>query len=108
MTGNVTLYAHWTANTYTVSFDANGGSSVAAQKVKYGSRATKPADPTRTGYTFQGWYTAKDGGARYDFNQTVTGDVTLHAHWTKEPSALKRLAGATRYDTMEQIVETGG
>ena len=108
VTGNVTLYAHWTANTYTVSFDANGGSSVAAQKVKYGSRATKPADPTRTGYTFQGWYTAKDGGARYDFNQTVTGDVTLHAHWTKEPSALKRLAGATRYDTMEQIVETGG
>ena len=34
--------------------------------------------------------------------------MTLHAHWTKEPSALKRLAGATRYDTMEQIVETGG
>ena len=78
---NTTVYAHWTANTYTVAFDSNGGSSVAVQRVKYGSRATKPADPTRTGYTFQGWYTARDGGVKYDFNQTVTGDVTLHARW---------------------------
>ena len=79
---NTTVYAHWTANTYTVAFDSNGGSSVAVQRVEYGSRATKPADPTRTGYTFQGWYTARDGGSKYDFNQTVTGDVTLYARWS--------------------------
>ncbi len=105
---NTTVYAHWTIRTYTVTFDSNGGSSVAAQKVKYGSRVTEPANPARIGYTFQGWYTAKNSGTKYDFNQTVTSDVTLHAHWAKEPAALRRLAGATRYDTMEEIVGTGG
>lgn len=105
---NTTVYAHWTIRTYTVTFDSNGGSSVAAQKVKYGSRVTEPANPARMGYTFQGWYTAKNSGTKYDFNQTVTSDVTLHAHWAKEPAALRRLAGATRYDTMEEIVGTGG
>ena len=51
---NTTVYAHWTIRTYTVTFDSNGGSSVAAQKVKYGSRVTEPANPARKGYTFQG------------------------------------------------------
>ena len=91
-----------------MSFDANGGSAVASQSVRYGSKATQPTDPTRTGHTFQGWYTARSGGSKYDFNQTVTGDVTLYARWVKEPAALRRLSGATRYDTMEKIVGTGG
>ena len=92
----------------TITFDANGGSAVASQSVRYGSKATQPTDPTRTGHTFQGWYTARSGGSKYDFNQTVTGDVTLYARWVKEPAALRRLSGATRYDTMEKIVGTGG
>ena len=54
----------------------------ATQKVRYGSKASRPADPTRAGHTFQGWYTARDGGSRYDFSRTVTGDVTLYAHWS--------------------------
>ena len=80
----------------------------AAQKVRYGSKASRPADPTRAGHTFQGWYTSRDGGSKYDFGTAVTGDVTLHAHWAKEPAALRRLSGATRYDTMERIVGAGG
>ena len=66
----------------TVSFDSNGGSVVSSQQVRYGSKVVKPADPTRSGYTFDGWYTAKSGGSKYDFNQPVTGDVTVYAHWT--------------------------
>ena len=93
------------ANAYMVSFDSNGGSSVSAQKVKHGSKATQPANPTRSGYTFQGWYTAKSGGSKYDFSQSVTSDVTLYAHWTANPQ-LKRLAGTARYDTMSQLVGT--
>ena len=50
--------------------------------MRYGSKASRPADPTRAGHTFQGWYTARDGGSRYDFSRTVTGDVTLYAHWS--------------------------
>ena len=105
---NTTVYARWIIMSYTVAFDSNGGSSVPSQTVKYGSKAVQPTNPTRTGYTFQGWYTAKNGGTKYDFKQTVTSDVTLHAHWVKEPAALRRLAGMTRYDTMEEIVGTGG
>lgn len=105
---DTTLYARWSVNSYTVSFDSDGGSNVPAQKVRYGSKASRPADPTRAGHTFQGWYTARSGGSKYDFGTAVTGDVTLHAHWAKEPAALRRLSGATRYDTMERIVGAGG
>ena len=105
---DTTLYACWSVNSYTVSFDSDGGSNVPAQKVRYGSKASRPADPTRAGHTFQGWYTSRDGGSKYDFGTAVTGDVTLHAHWAKEPAALRRLSGATRYDTMERIVGAGG
>ena len=105
---DTTLYARWSVNSYTVSFDSDGGSNVPAQKVRYGSKASRPADPPRAGHTFQGWYTSRDGGSKYDFGTAVTGDVTLHAHWAKEPAALRRLSGATRYDTMERIVGAGG
>ena len=70
------------ARIFAVSFDSNGGSAVSSQQVRYGSKVVKPADPTRSGYTFAGWYTAKSGGSKYDFNQPVTGDVTVYAHWT--------------------------
>ena len=65
-------------NEYTVTFDSDGGSTVAAQTVESGKTATKPADPTKTGYTFQGWYL---GETAYDFATPVTGDITLKAKW---------------------------
>lgn len=97
----------------TVTFDSNGGSTIASQNIHIGTMATQPMNPTRSGYTFQGWYTAKNGGTKYDFSQTVNGDMTLYAHWAKEPNALQRLAGDTRYDTMGAVVnaanwKTGG
>lgn len=42
----------------------------------------KPNDPTRPGYTFAGWYTAASGGTAFDFNQVLTKDTTLYAHWS--------------------------
>lgn len=91
VTKNVTLTAHWKANTpapadkVTVTFDLNGGTGTApaAQTIDKNSKATKPADPTREGYTFDGWYTAKDGGTKFDFNSNVSESVKLYAHWTK-------------------------
>lgn len=68
---------------FTVSFDSRGGSEVAPQTVKNGDQAAKPADPTREGYTFGGWFTAADGGAAYDFTTPVTESFTLYAHWTQ-------------------------
>ena len=71
-----------TQRPYNVTFDSNGGSAVAAAKVEYGKPVAEPAAPSRTGYTFAGWYTAKGGGSKYDFTKPVTADMTLYARWT--------------------------
>ena len=83
--GWTNLYAHWTINEYTVTFDSNGGSAVDAQTVEYGQKATKPADPTKEGWRFLGWY---DGEEEFDFDTAITENITLTAHWQKlDPTA---------------------
>ncbi|MBP5410683.1 MAG: InlB B-repeat-containing protein, partial [Lachnospiraceae bacterium] len=89
-TGNadLTLYAVWTAlPTYTVSYDANGGSGApAAQTKKQGEALTlSSTKPTRSGYTFSGWATTKGSStATYQAGASYTGnaDLTLYAVWT--------------------------
>ncbi|WP_043588282.1 InlB B-repeat-containing protein [Geminisphaera colitermitum] len=66
----------------TVTFDPDGGSPVSSQTVDYGATATEPAAPTKTGYTFAGWY---DGASAWSFGTPVTGALTLTAHWTAVP-----------------------
>jgi uncharacterized repeat protein (TIGR02543 family) len=72
---------------YAVSFDAQGGSPVASQSVAKGGKATKPADPMRSGYTFNGWTSDKTGSKPYDFNTAVTANLTLYAQWKTVPPA---------------------
>ena len=57
VTDNITLYAKWIANTYTVTFDTAGGTEIAPITQGYGTAITAPAAPTREGYTFIGWDT---------------------------------------------------
>ena len=90
ITGAITLYAKWTKNGgetptyYTVTFDANGhGTAPAAQNVESGKTATKPADPSETGWTFGGWYTEAACTNAFDFSTPITGAITLYAKWTK-------------------------
>lgn len=81
---NHSLYAHWTANTYQVSFDSNGGSAIAPINVTYdGTYETLP-DATRYGYNFDGWYTEKNGGTKKEktARMDITSDMTLYAHWS--------------------------
>lgn len=66
---------------YTVTFESNGGSAVQAQIVDSGGTVTKPADPTRRGRTFAGWYTDAELTIVYDFDEPVTEDITLYAKW---------------------------
>ena len=84
VTGNISLYAKWNI-AYTVSFDSNGGSSIANQSVESNHTASKPANPSKTGFTFAGWFTDKDCTTAYDFSSKVTGDITLYAKWDKIP-----------------------
>jgi uncharacterized repeat protein (TIGR02543 family) len=94
VTANVTYYAHWTLNTYTVTFkDWDGAALGASQKISHGSSATAPAAPPRTGHTFAGWDRAFSSvtsdlivTARYAQNRyTVTfkgWNGTVIAMWT--------------------------
>lgn len=76
-----------TTTIYTVTFNVQGhGTAPAAQTVNSGEKATKPADPTATGYTFGGWYTNTACTDAYDFNAAVTKDITLYAKWTEKPT----------------------
>lgn len=70
-----------------VKFDAQGGSSVNGQTPASGSTVAKPADPTREGYTFAGWYTDEACTKAYDFSVAVTADMTLYAKWIKNAVA---------------------
>lgn len=85
ITENTTLHAKW-AKTWTVTFDVGGhGAAPAVQTVEEGEKATKPADPTAEGYSFQGWYTDTRYTMEYDFSKEVTEDTTLYAKWVKKP-----------------------
>ena len=82
---NHTLYAQWTANKYTVTFDPNGGTvSQTSKTVTYDSAYGTLPTPTRTGYTFAGWFTAKSGGTQItsETKVAITSAQTLYAHWT--------------------------
>lgn len=76
----LTLYAQWKVSSHTVTFDANGGSTVASQTVDDKAKAKEPTAPTRSGWTLDGWYL---DGVKYDFNTPVTRDITLKAGWRK-------------------------
>ena len=72
------------SSTYTVTFDAQGGSSVTAQKVLKNAAAVEPKDPTRTGYSFSGWYLEPACTTAWNFALPVTGDMTLYAGWIEK------------------------
>ena len=67
--------------TYTVTFDSDGGSAVSSAKIEKKGKLTKPDNPTKPGYTFDGWFL---DDKLYDFTSEVTGNITLTAKWTKE------------------------
>lgn len=82
---DATLYANWTPNTYTVTYNANGGSGApAAQTKTYGQTLTLSSTvPTRTNYNFKGWATSATGAVAYQpgANYTANAAVTLYAIW---------------------------
>lgn len=84
-----TLYAHWTPRQYTVTFDPTGGTvTPQSETVTYDSRYDSLPTPTRTGYNFNGWYTAKTGGTKVttETKVTATANHTLYAHWYLKPA----------------------
>ena len=92
MTENRTVYAIWEdipVVTYTVTFDVNGGTSVASQNVNAGEKATEPTPaPTKEGFTFDGWYEDATLNTKFDFNTQIVSEITLYAKWIENKYTL--------------------
>jgi len=68
---------------FVVTFDSNGGTIVESQTVEKGEKATIPVDPTKDGYTFDGWYINLDDENEFDFSTPITKNITLEAKWVQ-------------------------
>ncbi len=91
-------------NTYTVTFDSNGGSDVSSQSLRYGATATEPADPTKTAttttkYTFDAWYSDSGLTTPFSFDTAIKKDITLYAKWTETAVTPQKAAGSISYAT---------
>jgi uncharacterized repeat protein (TIGR02543 family) len=76
---NLTLYAKWTVNQYTITFNTNGGNSISSQTNNFGSLLVIPT-PTRSGYSFIGWFTDSNLTQAAPAT-TPAGNITFHAKW---------------------------
>lgn len=85
---NQTLYAHWSPKKFTLTYDANEGVvAESTRELTFGNCLGELPVPTRDYYTFAGWYTEKVNGTQF-FAETIpesAADVTIYAHWDKNP-----------------------
>ncbi|MBQ8043266.1 MAG: InlB B-repeat-containing protein, partial [Clostridia bacterium] len=110
---NHTLYAHWTANTYQVELDANGGKFSNGNEKEYVDNTYLVAyslsaeTPTKTGYNFVGWYTAKSGGTRvFAGDQVVNPEPhTLYAHWESNKFTVTLYANGGKFSNGEAGID---
>lgn len=80
---------------YTVKFNMNGADAIDDQSVVDGEKAAKPADPTRDGYTFDGWYQDATFAKAFDFDTPITANVTVYAKWTAIGYTMTSITGTT-------------
>ena len=106
--GDKTYYAKWTANTYSITFNTNGG-TIKGNYVtgySYGKGAELPTDVEKSGYTFAGWYGNEQltGSAATAISNTEYGDKTYYAKWTANTYSVKlHLNGGNLADGVSDI-----
>ncbi|GBU20365.1 hypothetical protein R80B4_00242 [Fibrobacteres bacterium R8-0-B4] len=80
---NTTIYAQWTVNTYTITFNANSGTvTPASGTTGIGGKLTSLPTPTRTDHIFNGWFTAATGGTQVTTNTVFSANTVIYAQWT--------------------------
>jgi uncharacterized repeat protein (TIGR02543 family) len=118
-TVDTTLYAQWTANSYAVTYNTQGGSAVSAGSYPTGGSITLPAAPTRANYSFAGWFLAASGGSALGATYSPPGAaaLTIYAQWTalattpnitQQPSAIAKTVGQTATFTAAGTSNDGG
>ena len=105
--GEKTFYGKFEPKKYNVTFDTDGGSSVASQSVTYKTQVKRPAAPTKSGSVFLGWATEKNGKAGFDFNQPIQGPTTLYAVWGSAGSKVVTFDATGGSDVLSQALNAG-
>lgn len=95
ITAATTVNALFTINSYTVTFNSMSGSAVASKSVQYNTLVATPTKPTRTGFTFLGWYTSSAYTTLWNFTTSkITANTTLYARWISTTATGLKAASA--------------
>jgi uncharacterized protein (TIGR02145 family)/uncharacterized repeat protein (TIGR02543 family) len=78
---NVSLFAKWNIDSFTVAFSTDGGSAVTSQRIAWNQLATQPTNPTKSGSVFGGWFANSTLSEPFDFNTPITSTRTVYAKW---------------------------
>lgn len=79
---NLTLYAKWKVNNYTMSFESNGGSLISSITQAFGTTISEPTTPIKTDYVFRGWYLDENFETKYTITTMPASNIKLYAKWT--------------------------
>lgn len=101
---------YYDRESYTVTFNTDGGSTVAPQTVIYGKKATRPAeDPIKNKATFDGWYTTDSYGTLFDFSSEITSDTTIYAKFIPDSFAeVFRQTGECTFNGVNGVITGDG
>ncbi len=80
---NITIFAKWQVNTYTISFDTNGASVIEPITAEYGKDIKAPTNPLKDNFVFKGWYRDKEFKNEYKFTKMGAENITIYAKWGK-------------------------
>ena len=98
-----------TSNTvsYTVTFNTNGGNTIASQSIISGNKATRPlTNPTREGFTFDDWYADSAFTTKFNFDEPITANTTVYAKWTSSATVTPTPTPATNTTTTPTTTTT--
>ena len=111
LTADATLYPAFLPNTYSVTYEENGGSLVSDGSFTHGGTLTFPTDPTRSSFTFKGWFATSTGGTALTAATVAAGNasVTLHAQWEPVVNSTVGITpvNSSTSETTQTLAKTG-
>lgn len=99
---NIRLYARWTVNKSTISFETNGGNEIEAITGDYDSKVNEPKKPVKEGFAFAGWFADEELSEPFEFDTMPASDITVYAKWNKEAFRIRFITnGGSDVDSIE-------